>query len=177
MTSDSAWAILEQKYWPEASEIGKYLGAVVKNYVDPSNCRPDDPTRYIKEYDPAEQRVKPRELFDFVLKLTAESTVNLEGKLTNLFGGTVANTTKSKVDLSSKRITLHCLDQDEIYWNEVKKDESVQDTVPVWIKKARKADGPEVCLIIGVAICEGMEFEWEETRIGEREAKGNLPID
>jgi hypothetical protein len=101
----------------------------------------------------------------------------MEAKLTILRGAKVVNTSSSKVDLSEKTVGLRRLDQDEDYWEKLKEGLSLKRVLPTWIKKAGKTSSPDVCLVIGVAICEDVEVEWNKTRIAKRVAEGELPLD
>lgn len=94
-----------------------------------------------------------------------------------LLGAKVVNTSSTKVDLSAKTVRLRRLDQDEDYWEKIKGDLSLKRVLPTWIKKAGKGGFPDVCLVVGIAICEDVEIEWEKERIATRKAGGQFPLD
>jgi hypothetical protein len=173
MGVDSTWAVLEPKAWVDDSWEKKLLGVVVRDFYTPTNRKPDDPARY----HPNESGFITREFTDFVLNNETSNSTNIEAKLTVLLGAKVVNTSSVKVDLSAKTVRLRRLDQDEDYWDKIKGDLSLQRVLPTWIKKAGKKNYPAVCLVVGVAICEDVEVEWDKTRIAERKANGEFPLD
>jgi len=150
----------------------KLLGAVVRDFYTPTNRKPDDPTRYYQNED----SIITREFNDFVLHNEAISDTSIEAKLMTLLGAKVANASLTKVDLSAKTVTLRRLDQDEDYWETVRDDLSLKKVLPTWIKKAGKRGFPNVCLVVGIAICETVEIEWDKTQIAKRKANGQFPL-
>lgn len=173
MGVDSVWVVLNSKAWVDDTWEDKLLGAVVRDFYTPTIRKPDDPSRY----HPNENGIITRDFTDFVLSNEATSDTNIEARLTVLFGAKVKNTSSAKVDLSAKMVKLRRLDQDEDYWEKIKDDISLKRVLPTWVKKAGKKGFPDVCLVVGIAICEEVEIEWDKTRIAERKADGKLPLD
>jgi hypothetical protein len=172
MGVDPVWAILEPKAWMDGDWEIKVLGAVVRDYYNPTNRKPDDPARY----HPDESSFITRELYDFVLSREATNSTTTEAKLTSLLGAKVVSSSSTEIDLFSKTVKLRRLDQDEDYWDKLKDDPSLQKVLPSWIQKSGRKY-PEVCLVVGIAICEDVEVEWDKTRIAKRQADGELPLD
>jgi hypothetical protein len=173
MGVDSVWVVLEPKAWVDDTWEKKLLGVVVRDFYTPTNRKPDDPSRY----HPNENGIITREFTDFVLNNEASSDTNIEARLTVLLGAKVINTSSIKVDLSAKTVRLRRLDQDEDYWEKLREDLSLKRVLPTWIKKAGKRGFPDVCLVVGIAICEDVEIEWDKKRIAKREADGQFPLD
>jgi hypothetical protein len=174
MGVDSVWAVLEPKAWVDDSREKKLLGVVVRDYYNPTNRKPDDPERYLPK---TESGYITSEFNDFVLSNEGSTGTNVEAKLTDLLHAKVLNTSSTKVDLSAKMVKLRRLDQDEDYWEKLKEDHSLKRVLPTWIKRAGKGGFPHVCLVVGVAICEDVEVEWDKTRVAKREAGGEFPLD
>ena len=138
----------------------------------PTNRKPDDPSRY----HPDENGIITREFTDFVLNNEASSDTSIEARLTVLLGTKVINTSSAKVDLSAKVVRLRRLTRMRTM-EKMRGDLSLKRVLPTWIKKAGKRGFPNVCLVVGIAICEDVEIEWDKTRIAKREADGQLPLD
>jgi hypothetical protein len=172
MGVDPVWVILDPKAWIDASWEKKLLGAVVRDFYSPTdNRKPDDPSRYYDETPIS------RTFNDFVLTNKSSGETNVEAKLTTLIGAKVGKTTSQNIDLTSKTVELRRLNQHDEYWERVTKDLSLNQYLPMWIKKSRKKGAPNVCLVVGIAICENVEVEWEESKIVQRKASGEFPLD
>jgi hypothetical protein len=187
MAVDPVWVLLDPKAWLDDDPTSdgassdwekKLLGAVVRDFYDPRTRQPNDPSRYCHHHS-----IITRELSDFVLSVTAGDERGVEATLTRCLGARVQRAARVGVDLAGKAVTFRRLDQDEDYWETVRRDVAVQRVLPGWLKKAGKTKvggagrWPLVCLVTGIGVCQGVEFEWETTRIAERRAHGEIPLD
>ncbi|KAK0634757.1 hypothetical protein B0T17DRAFT_502374 [Bombardia bombarda] len=175
MGVDSTWVVLDPKSWlddPDKWEK-KLLGAVVRDFYTPTNRKPND----LSEYHENDVTITTHDINDFILSSDASGGTSIEGKLTALLRARVVNTSAAMVDLSAKTVKLRRIDQDEDYWEKLREDPSVQKYLPIWIRRARRGGFPSVCLVVGIAICENVESEWDKTRVAEHKANMEVPLD
>lgn len=172
--ADAVWVILKAEAWLEASWSTKILGAAVPNFYSPSeNFTPTNPTRYYKPKDLV--RIK---FNDFVLPKRQRRGFSVEGKLMSLFGAKVESVSADGVDLTSKMIELKRLSQHDDYWDKIRDDPSVKLALQKWIRNARMSLKKEyVCLVVGIALCSDVEIEWDDSRVAQRRANLELPVD
>jgi hypothetical protein len=183
MGVDPVWVILRPDAWldepgnnPKSRQLEKQLlGAVIPDFYDPRNTKPLNPSRYWPKI--ADQGISTRTMNDFVLNTDAQTSTGVEGNLTKYLGAKVTKASTTGINLSTKAVTFRRLKQTDDYWKEVRNDESLREVLPGWIKRAGKHKMPQVCLIVGIGICQGVEAEWNQERIKEREAQLDFPLD
>ncbi|KAI1321723.1 hypothetical protein F5Y16DRAFT_66184 [Xylariaceae sp. FL0255] len=181
MGVDPVWVILNPRSWfdePDNNHEGRHwehrlLGAITPDFYDARTRKPDNTKRYL----PEEEGIINREINDFVLSAAGHDERTVDAKLTSYLGAKVVRASTATVDLSTKAVTFRRLDQDADYWESVRNDVSLQGFLSDWLKEAGKHGRPEVCLITGIGICQGVEFEWDVDRISKRRANAELPLD
>lgn len=184
MGVDPVWVILEPKYWLDVSPNEpqsrnwehRLLGAVTPDFYNASDRKPNSTKRFLPD-EKAEDGIITREINDFVLNTAGEDDSAVDAKLTSYLGAKVVRASTTKVDLSTKAVTFRRLDQPNDYWEKLRDDSSLQNVLPGWLKRAGKDKWPEVCLITGIGICQGAEFEWDTKRIEDRIKRLELPLD
>lgn len=150
---------------------GKILGAIIKNPASPT-------TNYVPE-DPAPITYVTRELQegcarDFLLNGAGGRSQSAEASLTSIGGFRVAGATEASVHLAGKLVRHKRIQQLDQFWEQLRKDATVQESVPRWVKKRSKQP---VCLVIGIMISEGStEYETEARRTREWQGNGEIPM-
>jgi hypothetical protein len=183
MYGDPEFFILKPTTWLDVDKWEtKILGSFVKEYPSPTNG-------YVWEsgHQPVEENVKPKSLFethntadtldgefnDFVLDANSTSKKGASATLKSVLNVSFNGETEQVSHLEGKFLRYKRLTQLQEYFDKAKKDPNVAARVPNWIKSGLKID---VCVVTGIMICEDVEVVWEESKVVEMEAKGEVPI-
>ena len=172
MAMEPPFNLLKSTSWLPIEETKTLLGAVVKNFWAPTdNSVPTEPLIYNKGRNFVEKRYD-----DFVL--TNEDGVGkaAELKLQGLAKLTWKGVVDDKFDLRGKHIRYVKLRQVDKFWEDLKEDPEVRETVPNWIGSWHLRSKPPVCLITGLFICEDVASKSSKNVSQDREAKIKAPV-
>ncbi|EUC40017.1 hypothetical protein COCMIDRAFT_67958, partial [Bipolaris oryzae ATCC 44560] len=81
--------------------------------------------------------------------------------------------TTESVKLAGKSITYKRLQQHSQFWDKLKADKAVIDTVPIWVKDAK---GRPPCLVVGIMIAEDVELDFSGASKRETDGGVEIPI-
>jgi hypothetical protein len=115
---DPTFVILKYQTWLDTSKFeDKILGAIVKEFLQPTNNYvPDSPLQYTT-HDPVENAFT-----DFVLDTSASTGHEISGSLGSIAGVSFHGSKDASVHLKGKLIRCKRLQQHDRFWSELKKD-------------------------------------------------------
>ncbi|KAJ5851707.1 uncharacterized protein N7529_011092 [Penicillium soppii] len=118
MHGDPTFVILKYQTWLDTSKFeDKILGAIVKEFLQPTNNYvPDSPLQYTT-HDPVENAFT-----DFVLDTSASTGHEISGSLGSIAGVSFHGSKDASVHLKGKLIRCKRLQQHDRFWSELKKD-------------------------------------------------------
>ena len=187
MYGDPEFFILKPVTWLDVDKWeNRILGSFVKEYPRPTDG-------YVCESGTgpaggsAEGVVQPKSLFeahdtlgtedgefsDFVLDANSSSKKGASATLKSLLNVSFHGETEQVSHLEGKFLRYRRLTQLQEYFDKAKKDPNVTARVPNWIKSGIRIP---VCVVTGIMICEDVEVSWDEKKLVEVEAKGEIPI-
>ncbi|KAJ8117107.1 hypothetical protein OPT61_g1614 [Boeremia exigua] len=169
MNGDPEFVILKCQAWMKASIFeDKILGAIIKQPLSPStNYTPDSPATYLTH------DVQDGSATDFLLDAEGGKSHDALASLTSIGNFHVSGNKEDSVHLAGKFVRYKRIQQLDQFWAKLKEDASVKTTVPKWVK--RHGAWP-VCLVVGIMICEDVEYCIDAKQSSERQAQGEVPI-
>jgi hypothetical protein len=174
MEKDPEFLILKPTVgWLPEKEWKKILGAAVKNHWSPTNDSvPENPLVHNK-HDLVEAKFE-----DFVLRKEAVTSSSFELEVKNLGKLKWAKGVGKQLDLQGKVIHVKRLRQHDQFWKSLSsKDEESMQTVADWVKEKRRGRAKnQVCLVVGLLICEDVVVAESDEEVRELEARGVEPL-
>jgi hypothetical protein len=171
MKGDPSFVILKHSAWLDTSKYeSQILGSIIRQPLRPTNDYvPTNPLQY-NAFD----LVEPTEpLTDFVLENTGTDTNHASAKLASIAHLNFEGETTESVKLAGKSITYKRLQQHSQFWDKLKADKAVNDTVPIWVKDAK---GRPPCLVVGIMIAEEVELDFSGASKRDINGGVELPI-
>jgi hypothetical protein len=171
MKGDPSFVILKHSAWLDTSKYeSQILGSIIRQPLRPTNdFVPYDPLQY-NAFD----LVEPTEpLTDFVLENTGTDTSHATAKLSSIAHLSFEGETTESVKLAGKSITYKRLQQHSQFWDKLKADKAVSDTVPIWVHDAK---GRPPCLVVGIMIAEEVELDFSGASERKKDGSVEVPI-
>lgn len=153
MKGDPEFVILKYLAWLDASKFeDAILGAVVRNPLSPSNDYvPKVPQR------PRDVDFVEGSLTDFLLASSTASSSEASAALGTVAGMSLKGNTQDSLQLAGKLVRYRRLQQHSDFWETLRADTTVQDTVLGWIKSR---DTLPPCLVVGVMTAEEVDIDY-----------------
>jgi hypothetical protein len=169
MKGDPEFVILKYQSWLETAKFEtQILGSIVKEFLNPTrNYCPESPLQY---HTP---EIVDGSLSDFVLNNTGNASIEASASLQAIAGFSFKGNTENAVHLQGKLIRYKRLQQHDQFWAKLKKDKTVKETVPGWIKFYNTWP---VCLVVGIMTCEDVEINFEGKKEIHYDGHAELPI-
>ncbi|EFY95958.1 hypothetical protein MAA_08611 [Metarhizium robertsii ARSEF 23] len=151
------------------------LGAFVKEFPSPTTAsvptsRPESKSLFT-QYD----KYGTEDVFftEFIIDTHKSSATEATATLQSLAKVSFKGETNEAHHLKGK--ILHCrrLTQIDEFFNDVKADKDVKERVPKWIQHGMKL---QVCMVVGILLCEDVNVVWEEVGKMEVGVKAEAPI-
>lgn len=172
MTTEPPFILLKSTSWLPVEETQTLLGAAVKNFWAPTdNSVPTEPLVYNKG-----RKFVEKGYDDFVLTNEDGAGKAAKLKLQGVTKLTWKGVVDDEFDLRGKRIRYIKLRQVDKFWEDLKEDAEVKESVPKWIGSWQLKSKPPVCLITGLFICEDVDLDSSKEVSQDREAKGEAPL-
>jgi hypothetical protein len=171
MKGNPSSVILKHSAWLDASKYeSQILGSIIRQPLRTTNdFVPSDPLQY-NAFD----LVEPTErLTDFVLENTGTDTSHATAKLSSIAHLNFEGETTESVELAGKSITYKRLQQHSQFWDKLKANKAVIDTVPIWVKDAK---GRPPCLVVGIMVAEDVELDFSGASKRETDGGVEAPI-
>ncbi|XP_044724630.1 uncharacterized protein HRG_02526 [Hirsutella rhossiliensis] len=164
MDGGPEFVMLKYQAWLETADFeGKLLGAIVKEYLNPTSFRePDNPLQY--NHEPFAEGA----FTDFAVSTATTAGRFGVASLKSLADFSFFGRTSDEVHLKGKRIRWKRLQRLDRFWEALSRDAAVRARVPRWIKFGTTWS---VCLVVGIMICEDVDVSVENNRA--RGTKGN----
>lgn len=171
MKGDPQFVVLKYTTWLDASEYeNRILGAVVKEFLKPEDAfvpRSGSPLQY------NDQKLSERTFSNFVVDSSGSSGHDADVSL-KLFAGYNLNASADDiVKLKGKIVRYKKLIQHDQFWTKLKEDKDVKSTVPGWISVLNTWP---VCLVVGIMICDEVDFSFETKQTLKREGNIEVPV-
>ena len=164
--------IFKSTSWLPVDETSTILGAVVKNFWAPTdNSVPAEPLEYNKGRNFVEKGFD-----DFVLAKDDGTSKAAKLKLQGLTHLTWKGEVDDMFDLQGKHIRYIKLRQVDKFWQDLKEDPEVRESVPKWIGSRQLKSKFRVCLITGIFICEETSANSSTEASQERKADIKAPL-
>ena len=174
MAKDPVFLILKPTTgWLPERDWTEILGAAVKNPWSPTD---DYTPRRAWTYN---KNPLVEDHYDgFVLQKEKTSSHSFEVEVNGLGKLRWGKSTGHKVDLSGKRIYIKRLRRHSEIWKELTtKSEDFQEMVSEWVNDKRWGRTKyQVCLVVGLLICQDVIVASSDEEIKDREAKGGVPL-
>lgn len=166
---DPEFVILKSQAWMKASSYeDKILGTIVKQPLSPStNYVPDSAAGYLVD------SVQDGSATDFSLESAGGKTNEFIASLTSIGKVNVSGNEEDSLHLAGKFVRYKRISQLDKFWEKLKVDANVVATAPKWVKK--RGTWP-VCLVVGIMICEDVEYCTDSEQASRREANGEIPV-
>ena len=172
MAGEPPFILLKSTSWLPVEEKDTLLGAAVKNFWAPTdNSVPAEPLVYNKGRKFVEKGYN-----DFVLTNEDGAGKAAKLKLQGITKLTWKGVVDDAFDLRGKHIRYIKLRQVDKFWEDLKEDAEVKESVPKWIGSWQLKSKPPVCLITGLFICEDVASNSSKEVSQAREAEVEAPL-
>ncbi|KAF2151628.1 hypothetical protein K461DRAFT_154321 [Myriangium duriaei CBS 260.36] len=170
---EAHWLMLDPLSYIEGNRWDRFLGAVVKNPLNPTENRaPDDPAEF------GTSRLAETTFDRFAYQNASLQANANEFSLQGL--GRFRRTTKTQhgLDLSGRTIQIKRLEQHDQLWEVLMRNEQFRVTIATWIDERRQCFRRKniVCWIVGVLICEDPHVRLTTHKNGGTEVGGGVPL-
>ncbi|KAH7153571.1 hypothetical protein EDB81DRAFT_791620 [Dactylonectria macrodidyma] len=167
MKGDPEFIILRHAAWMSIEFEKSILGAIIRNPLSPSTDHvPESPLQHNK-YDLQESTAT-----DFALANTGTAASEVSGEITTIAKFAVKGKTEDKSKLQGKVVRVKRLQQVSQFWTSLRSDPAVKTTVPSWISFYNTWP---VCMVVGIMICEDVEYNHDTGTSAQLQATGKLP--
>ncbi|MCJ1333888.1 hypothetical protein MMC10_010594 [Thelotrema lepadinum] len=174
MAKDPVFLILKPTIgWLPESEWREILGAAVKNPWSPTNdYKPKNPWAYNRN------PLVEDSYNDFILRKDVLSSPSFEAEVKGLGKLRWVKSVGHQIDLSGKKVYIKRIKQHGELWRELTtRSEDFQDEVPEWVNEKRWLRTKyQVCLVVGLLMCQDVVVAASDEERKDREAKGEMPL-
>lgn len=167
MKGDPEFIILKQSTWLNADEFeSQILGGIIRYPLRPT----DD---YVSGLEYNQNPLISGFRKEFVLNSTSSASSNTSATLDSISSFNWKGSTSDSVHLTGKLLNYKRLQQHSAFWEKIKKDQNVANTVPGWISIFNSW---QPCLVVGIMIAEDVELDFSGSKGRERDGNLQVPI-
>ena len=174
MSKDPVFLVLKPTVgWLPEKEWKNVLGAAVKNPWSPTD---DYAPRKAWTYN--KNPLVEHDYDGFVLQQQKTSSHSFEVEVNGLGKLRWGKSSGHQIDLSGKKIYVKRLRRHSEMWKELTtKSEDFQEAVAGWVNQKRLGRAKyQVCLVVGLLICQDVIVAASDEEAREREARGGIPL-
>ncbi|KAF1924937.1 uncharacterized protein M421DRAFT_424354 [Didymella exigua CBS 183.55] len=167
MKGDPQFVILKHQAWMKSANFeDTILGAIVKEPLSPT-------TNYVPQSPGLSHCVQDGSATDFSIDGAGSKSNEFVASLTSIGNVKVSANKEDSLHLAGKYVRFKRIQQLEQFWADFKEDTNIKTIVPKWVKC--QGDWP-VCLVVGIMICEDVEYCTDVEESSQRQASGEVPI-